>query len=490
MAGIGFELKKLFRKDSIFSTIFGGVYATVITIGPTILVIVAINLLYLLLPYANMSLYDKELLASIILYVFIFSLVITSPVNIILSRYIADKIYEEDYDSILPSIDSGNLAVAALAFFTGVPFSAAMYFIGGIPFYRIALSYFFYTGLVFTFYHMTFVTLLKDYRKITYSFLLSLIVGILLSLYLVFARGITVLDGIVAGLAVSFNLIAVLLMSRCKRNFRHHNKNTGEVWKYFVRFRKLFAANAFYTLGLYSSNFVFWIFSRYKILVAGVFASAPVYDVATYLAMITNISVLVIFVINVETKFHTAYQIYCQSIIGASGKDILQAKRHMIDVLRRELLYIIQLQLIINVCIVLLVLAFGEKFGFSGTILQMYPVLAVAYMIMYLVQCMMIFLFYLDDAGGAAMVGFVFLVCSTLGCLVSVRMPAVLSGGGVLLGTLAGFTTAFFRIRYMLRHIDEHIYCRDSLLGEERRRRRSGERNKNVVVYSVTNKEG
>lgn len=487
MAGIGFELKKLFKKEGIISTVFAGLYATVVTVGPTIMVILALNLMYFLLPYVNVAYHDREVLSSTILYVFIFSLIISSPLNIILSRYMADKIYLEEYDSILPALDTGNLILALMVALTGIPFGAAMYFVGKLPLHYVLVSYLFYAGLVFSFYYMTFITLLKEYRKITYSFLFSLFIGILFSCAAVFWWNFSVVDGILDGLAVSFNLIAVLLMARLRRNFRNHNKTSREVLQYFKKFRMLFVSNAFYTLGLYSHNFVFWFFSSYRVTVANVFVSAPVYDVVTYLAMLSNISVLVIFVVNVETKFHTAYKTYCESIIGASGKDILQAKSKMIEVLRRELLYIVQLQMIVNICVFVLIIAFAADLGITGRILTMYPVMSVAYMILYLVQSMMIFQFYLDDAGGAALVGLVFLVGTAFGSCVSVRLPAAFAGGGVLFGAFAGFTVVFFRIRNKLIHLDEHIYCRGNVGAVQVKRhpfKKDKERQDKVTVYS------
>ena len=64
MAGIGFELKKLFNKEGIISSVFAGLYATIVTIGPTIMVIVALNLMYFLLPYIEISLNEREVLSS------------------------------------------------------------------------------------------------------------------------------------------------------------------------------------------------------------------------------------------------------------------------------------------------------------------------------------------------------------------------------------------------------------------------------------------
>lgn len=486
MAGIGFELKKLFNREGILSTVFAGLYATIVTVGPTLMVIICMNLMYYILPYVNVPYREKEILSSTILYVFIFALIVASPVNIILSRYTADKIYQEDYDSVLSAFDTGNLVLAILTVLTGVPFGIAMYFIGKFSLAYIMVSYLFYAGLIFSFYCMTFITLLKEYRKITYSFLLSLVVGILFACALVFWWEFSAVNGILGGMTLSFNMIAVMLMSRIRRNFKAHNRNTREVLRYFKKCWKLLLSSFFYTLGLYSHNFIFWFFSSYQVLVAKVFLSAPTYDMVTYLAMLSNISILVIFVVNVETKFHTAYKTYCESVIGASGKDILRAKQKMIEVLRKEFLYIVQLQIIINICVFVLVIAFASDLGITGRILTMYPVMSMAYMLIYLVQCMMIFQYYLDDGGGAVLVSLIFVLGSTVGSLVSVHFAPVFAGCGVLFGVFLSFTFAFFRIRYMLIHLDEHIYCRGNIVNMQKRKGfgRKKEEKRKVVVYS------
>lgn len=486
MAGIGFELKRLFKKEGVFSTVFAGIHATAVTIGPTLIVIIALNIMYMLPPYIEMAYRDREVLSSTILYVFIFSLILASPINIILSRYMADKIYEEEYSTIFTSVETGGILIAICVAVLGIPFGCAMYFIGDLPLYYVFVSYLFFAGLSFTFYYMTFITVLKEYGKITYSFLGSLLTGILVVIALVYLFDVAIVDAILFGLTISFALIAMLLLVFIKKTFRTHSNNFKELFQYIKKDKWLIMANMFYIWGLYIHNFVFWFLSDYKIIVVNVFISAPDYDMATYLAMLSNISILVIFVVNVETKFHTAYKAYCESIIGAAGKDIRRAKQKMIETLRKETIYIVQLQIIVNIIVYIAALVVLPKIGIEGVILSMYPVLSVGYMILYLVQCLMIYLFYLDDARGAAFVGAVFLIGTFLGSLVTVDMPPVLAGLGVVFGASCGFTAAFFRIRYMLIHLDRHVYGRDKIVKQVKT---LNKKHSTTTIYSFVNKE-
>lgn len=483
MAGIGFELKRLFKKEGVFNSIFAGVYATAVTIGPTIIVIIALNIMYMLPPYIEIAYKNKELLSATILYVFVFSLILASPINIILSRYVADKIYEEDYGSIYAAVETGSLLIAAFVGIMGIPFGCAMYFVGHIPLYYIFGSYMFFAGLSFTFYYMTFITVLKEYRKITFSFLGSLAAGFLFVVVSASWLQAPIVDAILFGLALSFVLIAMILLFFIKKSFVYHNGNAGELFSYIKKGWWLILANALYIWGLYVHNFVFWLFSDYKVRVSEVFQSAPTYDMATYLAMISNISVLVIFVVNVETKFHTAYKAYCESIIGAAGKDIRRTKQKMIETLRRETIYIVQIQVMVNIIIYVTALVVFPRIGIEGVVLSMYPVLSIAYMILYLVQCFMIYLFYLDDQKGAPLVGGAFFAGTLLGSLITVKLPPAMGGLGLAFGAACGFTVAFFRIRYMLIHLDRHIYGRGKIVKQVK----SAKEQKSFTIYSFQN---
>lgn len=483
MAGIGFELKKLFKKEGVFSTIFAGIYATAVTIGPTIIVIIALNLMYMLPPYIGMAYKDKDVLSSTILYVFIFSLILASPINIILSRYVADKIYDEDYSSIYTAVETGTVLIAVCVGILGIPFGYAMYTIGDLPLYYVFASYIFFAALSLTFYYMTFITVLKEYRKITYSFLGSLAIGFLIVVIGVYIFGISIIDAILFGLMFSFMLIAMLLLTVIKKSFIKHNGNYKEVLSYIKKGWWLILANALYIWGLYVHNFVFWELSPYQVIVANVFVSAPSYDMATYLAMLSNISILVIFVVNVETKFHTAYKAYCESIIGAAGKDIKRAKQKMIETLRRETIYIVQIQVIVNIIVFIAALVIFPRIGIEGVALSMYPVLSIGYMILYLVQCMMIYMFYLDDQKGAPLAGLAFFIGNLVGSLVSVNLSPAMAGLGVVFGSACGFTVAFFRIRYKLIYLDRHIYGRGKIVKQIK----SSKKQNSVTVYSFRN---
>ena len=80
-----------------------------------------------------------------------------------------------------------------------------------------------------------------------------------------------------------------------------------------------------YILGMYIHNFVFWT-TDMRIVVVKSFVCNQPYDMATCLAMFTNISATIIFITRVEMYFHDKYKNYSESVIGGRGADIDIAK--------------------------------------------------------------------------------------------------------------------------------------------------------------------
>ena len=78
--------------------------------------------------------------------------------------------------------------------------------------------------------------------------------------------------------------------------------------------------NFLYILGLYVHNFVFWTTDLHMIVVKS-FVCVTTYDMATCLAMFTNISASVIFISRVEMYFHDRYKAYSEAVIGGRGAD-------------------------------------------------------------------------------------------------------------------------------------------------------------------------
>ena len=117
MAGVGVKLNRIYEKHTLTTSLVGFGYSMILTIAPMILVIAAVLAMQQIFDVASLSYSVRDLYTCTVLYIFIFALLVESPFNGVLSRYISDVIYEERYGDILPCYYVGlflNLGVAVL----------------------------------------------------------------------------------------------------------------------------------------------------------------------------------------------------------------------------------------------------------------------------------------------------------------------------------------------------------------------------------------
>lgn len=223
------------------------------------------------------------------------------------------------------------------------------------------------------------------------------------------------------------------------------------------------ATNFLYTLGLYIHNFVFWT-TDLKMVVADSFVCAPTYDMATCIAMFTNISSSIIFITRVEMHFHQRYKAYSEAVIGGRGADIENTKKRMFAQLAGELMNLVRVQFIVSVVVYLICIVFLPQFGFSGLVLKIYPCLAAGYFILFVMYAAIIFLYYYNDLNGAMLTSFCFCLGTFLGSMVSKEFIEIWYGSGLIFGAILGWSVAHARLRWVERNLDVHTFCKGVLL--------------------------
>ena len=172
------------------------------------------------------------------------------------------------------------------------------------------------------------------------------------SLFLYHICGWPAAESMLLSLTTGFFIIACLETALIKRYFVINSNRYRPVLRYFKKYWQLVLTNFFYILGLYIHNFVFWT-TDLKMTVANSFVCAPSYDMATCIAMFTNISASVIFISRVEMHFHERYRDYSEAVIGGKGADIETAKKRMFGQLSNELMNLVRIQFIISVILYL-----------------------------------------------------------------------------------------------------------------------------------------
>lgn len=463
MAGIGIKLNRIFEKNTIATNIFGFFYSTIVTIAPMFLVIGNILLMGKVLGISQEGYAIRELFACTVLYIFIFSLLTAAPFNAVLSKYMSDVIYEERYDDILPCFYVGLLLNTVFSVLVGVPFCIWEYVVGHVDIFYVFTGFCGYISLMFVFYAMLYLSICKDYKKISFFFFTGMVVAFILSAILVFLFHWDITYAMLVGLVVGFFVIACLEVALVKRYFKKNSNQYRKVLRYFRTYWKLVVTNFLYILGLYIHNFVFWT-TDLKMTVVNSFICAPAYDMATCLAMFTNISATIIFISRVEMHFHERYKAYSEAVIGGRGADIENAKKRMFQQLSGEIMNLVRIQFIVSVILFLICIVVLPQYGFSGLVMQIYPCLAAGYFILFIMYAAIIFLYYFDDLSGSMLTAFSFCGATLLGSIVATHLPEIWYGAGLVFGAFVGWTVAYVRLRWVEKHMDVHVFCRGSLI--------------------------
>lgn len=465
MAGIGVKLNRIFDKKTVTTDILGMGYSLVTTIAPMLLVIGAIMVMEYLLGFSHIGYAQRELFASTVLYMFIFSLLTVSPFLAVLSKYMSDIIYEETFEDILPCYYMGMLMAVVPGFLLGTVFCLREYFVGEVELSYVFAGFGGYMTLILIFYIMLYLLICKDYGRISLFFTFGMVLAVLLSWILVnwFHQETTfaMLVSLDAGFLLTASLEGSLVRSYFRRNSGHYKK----ALRYFARYWQLVFINFFYVFGLYVHNFVFWTTDNH-ILVAKSFVSFPVYDVATCIAMFTNISASVIFIARVEMHFHDRYKAYSEMVIGGRGMDIENAKARMFRQMGEELSSVTRLQFIVTVVVFFAAIILLPQFGLGGSVMNMYPCLAAGYFILFIMYDGIIFLYYYNDLNGGLITAVIFWLMTFLGSLFSCRLPEIWYGLGLVIGAFAGWTAVYIRLRWLERHLDVHVFCNGNILSK------------------------
>ena len=328
MAGIGVKLNNIFEKRSVFTNLVGFTYSTIATVAPMALVILNILLVGRILGLNQVAYLDKELFSCTVLYTFIFALLTAAPFNAVLSKYMQDAIFEERFQDILPCYYLGLMMNIVFSCLVGIPFCLWEHFIGGVDVFYVFIGFCGYISLVMVFYSMLYLSVCKDYQKISLYFLIGMVVTLILAVVLCLLFRWEVTTSMLFALMVGFFLIAVMEFATVKRYFVRNSSRYKSVIKYFGKKWQLVVANFLYILGLYIHNFVFWTTDE-RIVVVKTFVCNQPYDMATCLGMFTNISATVIFIARIEMNFHEKYRAYSEAVIGGKKADIENTKRRM-----------------------------------------------------------------------------------------------------------------------------------------------------------------
>ena len=463
MAGIGVRLTHIFEKNTLGMNLVGYAYSINSTIMPMLVVIGNIMLMNYVFDISTEGFASRELFSCTILYTFIFGLLSCSPWNAVISRYLSDVIFEERYEDIVPCFDVGLIINIATSAVLGIPFCLHEWLVGGVAPWYVFTGYLCYTGLVLVFYSMIYLSICKDYGKISLFFFIGMALGFLLSWVLINVVHWDKMYSMLCGMAVGFAVTAVLEIALIRSYFRVSSKTYRPLLQYLKKHWQLVLGNFLYTLGLYVHNFVFWTADQ-RMVVAKSFVCNQPYDMATCLAMFTSLSASTIFIVLIEMRFHDRYRDYFNSVIGGSLYQIDKARNRMFRSITSETMGIARIQFIVSVIAFVFFMLIAPRFGMSSLTMQIYPLLAGGYYIIFLMYAFIILLYYFSDHTGLLLTTATFAVVTGILSIPCKILPAEWHGLGVWAGAFTGWIVSYMRLKWVDKHLDAKVFCEGLLI--------------------------
>ncbi len=467
MAGIGFELKKLFNKTSTIGYLTASIYTAVVTLGPFLLATIMILSIQQLMVLMSAPHYSRELYLGSIIYPFVFSQIISSGFSMTITRCLADYLFQKQYDKVIPTL----FGTIALALLLGAP--PALLFLNQSPLSPVLkiLTYLLYMELIIVWLLGVYLSALKDYEAIIRAYAYGTTLAILLafaSLYFIADTDLQ-LHGIVFSVCSGIFTIISFLFKDIFSFFPAGSSDHFTFLRYLDERSGLFATNFFYTLALYLPNLILWQSPEAQI-VSGTYRFFPAYDSATFYAFLSLMPTMVAFVVSAELVFYEKYKTYFSAITGKGNYDEINiARQEMLQTMWGEIRNLFEFQLVFS----LLFLAVGDfvlpRFGLSPESVDIYNILVLGAFAIGMAQILQIVLLYFDNVRDALKVSVVFLASNLIFNFCALWLPDNVRGFPFFLSALLTVITALTLLNSYTKQLDYFVFCSQPVFRQARK---------------------
>jgi len=352
MAGIGFSLKKIIKYDSLSSIVAAYTTAGVISSAPWIISILSILILGAFLSITPVYHESVMQFQISITYLVAGSLIVSGFAQNSFSRYVADQLFLNRSEYIIPNFHGMILLVTALS--GCLSFFLILFF---FPEQSIAYRFLFmgsFVTLSNAWVVINLLTGLRDYTIIVKAFILSY--GLIVCLgYLLRDIGI---DGLMMGYFVGQLILIITLISTLYEAYPTKNLIDFHFLKKNKVYKILMLSGLFFNMAIWVDKFVFWYCPSTSHYVIGPLRGSFFYDVPIYIAYLTVVPGMGVLLFLVETSFADYYERFHEAIRNGKSLSYIQIMREqMVNHAHNVIYSIVKMQAFT----ILLVFLMGER---------------------------------------------------------------------------------------------------------------------------------
>ncbi|CAN7577887.1 exopolysaccharide Pel transporter PelG [Trinickia sp. LjRoot230] len=392
MAGIGFELRKILKGQTLTGAARAYAYAGLISSGPLILSILGILMIGVMSLDYTIPRYAIVQFQVSVTYLIACSLIVTGPLQLSFTRFISDRLFEKRDDLVLSTYNgvvlistlaSGVVGFIAVAIgFRGEPLAYRMLMIaGGVVISNIWIA-------------VIFLSSVKQYRQILFVFVVGYACTVAFSLSLN-RLGIS---GLLAGFVAGHVVLLIGLSGLIYRNYRSTRFISFEMLDRRFAYPSLALVGLFFNVGVWLDKFMFWYAPSTGAQVIGPLHASVIYDIPVFIAYICVMPGMATFLVRIEADFVEYYDAFYDAVrSGATLRHINDMRDMMVTSVRAGLYEIVKIQTVV----LLFVVVFGERVLSALHISTLYMPLLLVDVIAASLQVLLLgvlnVLFYLDE---------------------------------------------------------------------------------------------
>ena len=440
MAGIGFELRQLLKNDSFFGMLRTYVYAGIISSGPWVISILAMLFLGIFsLSFSSAPKWQITQFQTSVTYLIAGSLIFTGLVQLAFTRYIADQLYNKLYDTIFADF-LGLLLITTTI--TSIVASIIDWFFFNsqtIPYQILMVGSFIILCNIW----VTTILLsgLKKYKSIVFAFFISygliIILGMQLKNY-----------GLIGLLLAFFSgnlLLLVLVIYAIAKEYSWSKKISFAFFNVKKIYWSLVITGILYNLGLWADKFIFWYNPYTSHLIIGPLRASALYDLPIFLAYLSIIPGMAIFLIRMETDFVEYYQKFFKYILeGGSLALICEMRINMMLVARQGILEIIKIQAVAVMVIFVIGPTLLTYLNISPLYLYLLNIDVVSAGLQVIFLALINVLFYLDKRTHALLLTLLFTIANICLTQLSINLGPHFFGYGFAVALLITVSTGMY----------------------------------------------
>lgn len=449
MAGIGFEIRKILERKTFVSIIEAYGLAGIISSGPWVLSVIGV----LIIGVTTRNLIDdQQLIVQFLVsitYLMACSLIITGLLQLMFTRFIADRLFENKKDIILPNLMG---AIWLVTFVAGISGSLLLWLLFDEPLSYELLMLANFVVLCDLWIVIIFLSSMKAYLKIVGMFFLGYLIAILAAISF---SGLGI-EGLLFGVLLGhsflfFGFFYIIIREYPGSYFLGFD---------FLRIDNIFISLAltglFFNLGVWTDKFIFWFTDDTSQHVIGPLRASVIYDLPIFLAYLSIIPGMAVFLVRMEADFAEQYDNFYNSIRqGDTLKHIRYQKNRMIYTVRQGIYEIFKVQGITVVLLLLWGKDILELAGISSLYVRLFYIDVVAVSMQVIFLSVLNVLFYLDCRRLALWLCILFMLSNLVLTLYSLELGPPFYGYGY---ALAATITSVVGLLLLSRKLDRLEY--------------------------------